>query len=325
MTLTTGPGPPTERTRLSELAGELLRRDRWSRERLLGHQQKELRALIRHAVARSPYYREAFGADAADGEVQLTELPTLPKQLLMEQFDRVVTDPRLRLDDVEAHLAGDSPAALLLGDYHVFSTSGTTGLRGVFVQTEEEFSVWVAATLRALTRFGIGPDTRVVGIGAPGPLHISKKLFAALAGASDGGARADGDHSVPGAGRGAERQTAGGDPHARVRRRSARGTAASGPAEHRAEPGRGQLGGAERRRDEADPRRMGDRALRGLRVDRGSDPRVRLAGAGGPARRRRPARARGRRRAEQTGPGRRARLQDPRHQPRQPRPAADPV
>jgi phenylacetate-CoA ligase len=69
----------------------------------------------------------------------------------------------------------------------VFATSGTSGLRGVFVQTRAEFELWVAACLRTMTRFGIGPGTKVVGIGAPGPLHITKKLFLALAGSSQGG------------------------------------------------------------------------------------------------------------------------------------------
>jgi phenylacetate-CoA ligase len=186
MTVDTTPSRASERDRLRARASELLARDGWSRDRLLDHQQDELRKLIRYAVGRSAYYREALGAEAAEGDVRLDELPTLPKRLLMEQFNRVVTDPRLRLEDVETHLVGSTPAALLLGDYHVFATSGTSGLRGVFVQTRAEFGFWVAACLRALTRFGISRGTRVVAIGAPGPLHITKKLFVALAGPSEG-------------------------------------------------------------------------------------------------------------------------------------------
>jgi phenylacetate-coenzyme A ligase PaaK-like adenylate-forming protein len=37
-----------------------------------------------------------------------------------------------------------------------------------------------------MIRCGIRPGTRIVGIGAPGPLHITKKLFVALAGPSPG-------------------------------------------------------------------------------------------------------------------------------------------
>jgi phenylacetate-coenzyme A ligase PaaK-like adenylate-forming protein len=180
------PSPVATRDRLLERGKELLARDGWSRDRLLEHQQQELRQLIRYAVDRSPYYREALGPDAFDADSRLDELPTLPKRVLMEQWDRVVTDRRLCLEEVEAHLAGDTAGDLILGDYHGFVTSGTSGLRGVFVQTRAEFDVHVATCLRTMIRGGMSPATRLVGIGAPGPLHITRKLFVALAGPSPG-------------------------------------------------------------------------------------------------------------------------------------------
>jgi phenylacetate-coenzyme A ligase PaaK-like adenylate-forming protein len=124
--------------RVSSFVDALLSHDGWSRERLLSYQQERLRAVIAHAVSASPYYREALGSHAADGDVRLNAFPTLPKSTLMEQFDRIVTDPRLDLPLVEAHAAGPDPGALLLGEYHVFSTSGSTGLRGLFVQAAVE-------------------------------------------------------------------------------------------------------------------------------------------------------------------------------------------
>jgi phenylacetate-CoA ligase len=77
-------------------------RDRWSREELLAFQRERVRALIRHAAIHSPYYREVLGADAA--ERPLSELPTLPKSTMMAEFERIVTDPRLRLTDLRTHL-----------------------------------------------------------------------------------------------------------------------------------------------------------------------------------------------------------------------------
>ena len=85
---------------------ELMARDRWAREDLLAFQREQVRALITHAVAHSPCYRETLGPDAA--ERPLAELPTLPKATMMAEFDRVVTDPRLHLDDLRAHLAGSA-------------------------------------------------------------------------------------------------------------------------------------------------------------------------------------------------------------------------
>ena len=90
----------------STATDELLSHDRWSREQLLEYQGDRLREVIEHAVSASPYYREALGGDALAEDVRLEEHPTLSKQTLMEQFDRVVADPRLRLAALEAHATG---------------------------------------------------------------------------------------------------------------------------------------------------------------------------------------------------------------------------
>src|SRR5947209_9901541 len=153
-------------------------RDRWPRARLEVFQHERLRELIEHAVSASPYYREVLGADALDPDVRLEDLPTLSKATLVEQFDRVVTDPRLCLAEVEAHAGGPDPAALLHGAYHVFTTSGTTGRRGVFPQTLVEFRQWLDLAARAVWRNGISSAARPIGIPAPTPPHITQKLFA---------------------------------------------------------------------------------------------------------------------------------------------------
>ena len=96
---------------------ELMARDRWTRDELPTFQRERVQALVAYAVTNSPYYREALGADAA--ESPLTELPTLSKATLMTEFDCVVTDPRLRLADLQAHLAAPDPSQSFLGAYRV--------------------------------------------------------------------------------------------------------------------------------------------------------------------------------------------------------------
>jgi phenylacetate-CoA ligase len=112
--------------RLRALAAELLQRERWSRDQLLSYQQERVCALLAHAAEHSPYYRETLGAGGLDAQ------PTLTKQTLVEQWDRIVCEPRLRRALVESHAAGDDADRPLLGDYEVFSTSGSSGLGGVF-------------------------------------------------------------------------------------------------------------------------------------------------------------------------------------------------
>jgi phenylacetate-CoA ligase len=178
MTAVTASAGSTRTDRLRQLAGEQLARDRWSRDRLLAWQRERLRALLAHAVAASPYYRQVLGADAA--AVPLAELPTLPKATLMDNFDRVVTDRRLRRADLEAHLAGPDASRPVLGRYRVFATAGTSGLRGLFVYSGEELMTWMATCLRGLAVWGVTPATRLAGIGSPSPLHISNQAYAVL-------------------------------------------------------------------------------------------------------------------------------------------------
>jgi phenylacetate-coenzyme A ligase PaaK-like adenylate-forming protein len=98
----------------------------------------------------------------------------------MDNFDRIVTDPRLRRTEVEAHLASTDPGRPVLGRYRVFATAGTTGLRGLFLYSDEEFATWIATCLRGMACWGLTPATRLAGIGSPSPLHISNQLYAVL-------------------------------------------------------------------------------------------------------------------------------------------------
>ena len=159
-------------------ATALLQRDRWSRERLVDYQRERLRGLIRHAVEHSPYYRAALGPGAE--RARLTDLPTLPKRVLMEQFDRIVTNRRLRLPELEQFLARADAGALFLGEYRIFSTAGTTGVPGLFVYSQRDFAHWVSVCIRSFARLGMTPETRIVGVGAPSSLHLSQQVIAAM-------------------------------------------------------------------------------------------------------------------------------------------------
>ncbi len=174
------PAPAADIEVIDARAAEFAARAQWSREQLDAHRRARLRELVSHAVEHSPYYRETIGADALRGELDLEQLPTLPKATLMREFDRVVTDPALRLADLEEHLAGPKAGTAFDGRYRVFASSGSSGLRGVLVHSEDEFATWVAAHLPVLARIGIGPSTRLAPIGAPSPIHLSKQLFAAF-------------------------------------------------------------------------------------------------------------------------------------------------
>ena len=80
----------------------LRRRDQWSRPRLLSYQAEALARLRAHAYDKSPFFQD-FHAGLTDAP--LSALPVLTKQRLMDNFDRLVTRPDVRLADVERYLA----------------------------------------------------------------------------------------------------------------------------------------------------------------------------------------------------------------------------
>lgn len=71
----------------------------------------------------------------------------------------------------------------------MFSTAGTTGVRGLFVYDADQFAVWIGTCLRGLACWGPGPETRLAGIGSPSPLHISNADAVLLAGKADAAPR----------------------------------------------------------------------------------------------------------------------------------------
>ncbi len=99
--------------------------------------EKRFRALLHHAVAKSPYYRERFaGLDVA--RCRLDELPTLTKAEMMENFDTLVTDPRLRKSDLSRFVENpDNLGRHYLGRYGISHTSGSQGQPALIVQDRE--------------------------------------------------------------------------------------------------------------------------------------------------------------------------------------------
>jgi phenylacetate-CoA ligase len=186
MTTTSITGLDLLRARMSGAIGEQmpghLQRLRWSRDQLAAFQRDRLRALLTRAIERSPFHAARLrGVDPARFELaDLARLPVMTKAQLMENFDTAVTDPRLTRDLVEQHLAESAiEPSLLLGDYVSLVSGGSSGLRGVFVQTVGEYADFACTIMRrpmaaAMTPAGPPPEGLVIGIvGAGSPVHSS--------------------------------------------------------------------------------------------------------------------------------------------------------
>lgn len=164
-------------TGLQAVLGELMSHDRWSVEAVERHRDQKLRELLEFSVRNSAYYRETLGEDAA--ERSLSELPILTKETMMDHYDDLVTDSRLTREGIDEHLAGPDPGSDFF-DRVLVTTSGTTGSHGVFAYSREELEIWLAASLRILARIGGGPGMRLIGVGSPSPLFMSRRIFAGL-------------------------------------------------------------------------------------------------------------------------------------------------
>ena len=82
----------------------------WSPGQLAGLQRARLRALLAHAIDRSPFHAARLaGIDAARFELtDVAQLPIMTKTQMMNGFNEVVTDRRLTRELVDQHIAASS-------------------------------------------------------------------------------------------------------------------------------------------------------------------------------------------------------------------------
>lgn len=160
---------------IKHLSTELLKRRSWSREQLLAHQQERLKAMLRYAVNHSPYYRSSIGPLVENG-APLRDYPILTKSELVQNFDRVVTDGRIKFTGIEALLASGTGQSLF-GEYRACATGGTSGERAVVVYDRNVWAAGIANLLRFLEIGGIKPNSRTIGIGASSPQHLSNQVY----------------------------------------------------------------------------------------------------------------------------------------------------
>jgi phenylacetate-coenzyme A ligase PaaK-like adenylate-forming protein len=174
------------RTRVSGAIGHHLpghiERLGWNAGQLAVYQRDRLRALLARAIARSPFHAARLrGVDPDRFELaDLARLPVMTKAEMMADFDAVPTDRRLTRELVERHLARSvTDPGLLLGGYIGLVSGGSSGQRGLFVQTVGEYAEFVASvTRRAMAAAAAGggppPEGLVIGIvGARTPVHSS--------------------------------------------------------------------------------------------------------------------------------------------------------
>ncbi|HRO59705.1 MAG TPA: phenylacetate--CoA ligase family protein [Burkholderiaceae bacterium] len=112
-------------------------------------------ALLEHARTHSAFFRAHYRY-VAPGCTELASYPPVSRKQLMGSFDDWVTDPDIRLSDVLSFVS--DPARIAepyLGKYAIWTSSGTTGIPGIYVQDADALALYNALMS---TRFEFGPE-----------------------------------------------------------------------------------------------------------------------------------------------------------------------
>lgn len=148
-------------------------------------QTLRLRAMLAYAKANSVWYKRALKhIDPANFTYdQLSALPILNKRDVMDHWNDMVTDKRLRIDEASAFLMSEEGYDVLYG-HHIFASGGSSGRRGMFVWDSNELAVTLASLYRYQYRdeFDSGASIptehlMVASIGALRPVHLSETVF----------------------------------------------------------------------------------------------------------------------------------------------------
>ena len=167
--------------RVLNLRRSLRRHERWAAADLDLLRERGLREIRAFAYARSPFYQRLHRGVV---DRPLEELPVVTKTQLMEHFDEVVTDRRIRLADVEAHLSAMAGDARFLDRYRVVATSGSTGVRGIFLSDPREWATVIASYNRAQEWAGVAISPtrrmRLAVVSTTRPWHQSARVGASV-------------------------------------------------------------------------------------------------------------------------------------------------
>jgi phenylacetate-CoA ligase len=157
-----------------------VRRLSWSAERLAAERERRLRELLQWSFDHSDFWRERLaGHDLSEfTEADLPSLPILTKKELMANFDRIVTNPNLSLERLNEHVNHLESDTYVDDEYRAVITSGTGGVRGLFVYGWSEWITYALIATRWRTRSGEDPFAPVGTFFAINTKHVSGALHA---------------------------------------------------------------------------------------------------------------------------------------------------
>lgn len=153
-------------------------RSRWSRQGLAAYQREELQRVRDHAYRYSPFYRR-FHAGLQDRPLE--DLPVLTREILMENFDDLVTDRPLRIQTLRELLkAAAGESARSRRGHHVVISRGTVEAPGVFVYEDDAWLTALAGMARLQDWAGhpirMTHRRKMVTLSPPDPSNVITQL-----------------------------------------------------------------------------------------------------------------------------------------------------
>jgi phenylacetate-coenzyme A ligase PaaK-like adenylate-forming protein len=155
----------------------------WSCEQITHYRQHRLRELLAYARQRSPFHARRLRAlDLSSVSVaDLASVPVMTKAEAQNCWDDIVTDRRLNRERAERILTQQEWYSYTPDGYQVFSSGGSSGVRGVYVWGWQFFVsaaclAW-RTQARAERRDPTEGPTRLAVLEAGMPPHASTPLF----------------------------------------------------------------------------------------------------------------------------------------------------
>lgn len=155
----------------------------WSPEQIERYREHQLRALLSFARQRSPFHARRLRALELSSVTiaDLESVPVMTKADSQDSWDDIVTDRRLNRDRAERILAEQEWYSYTPDGYQIFSSGGSSGVRGVYVWS---WQLYVSAAClawrtqaQAERRDPHPGPTRMAVLEAGAPPHASTPLF----------------------------------------------------------------------------------------------------------------------------------------------------
>jgi phenylacetate-CoA ligase len=156
----------------------------WPHQRIERYQTERLRSLLGYARERSPFHAARMANIDPDTATvaDLARLPPMVKQDAQNDWDTIITTPDITRAGAEQVLAQQRWFSYTPAGYQVFSSGGSSGVRGVYVWDWEQFVTLACLAWRwqARAERAASSDFHPARLGvleAGEPPHASTPLF----------------------------------------------------------------------------------------------------------------------------------------------------